>query len=424
LKLWSLVTFKLKNYLYTMKRSGSADLPLHGGHVPPWLSERMAKLGLAIVETIAMEFSTAEVISKLANPFWFQSFGAVMGMDWHSSGITTSVLGALKRSVNPHTKELGIYICGGKGKHSTKTPDELIAVGNRTGLNGTELAGLSRLTAKVDNTAVQDGFQLYQHNFIVNTQGDWCVIQQGMNNYTGTARRYHWHSENLQSFINEPHTFIYGENQGKILNLTAASAAETREKSLLILNEHPDKIIKEINHLVMPNHHDVRMKDVNMKRLGAMLWMAHENKPEDFEGLLMLKGMGPRTVQSLALVSEVIYGTPTRFDDPARFSFAHGGKDGHPFPVPVNVFDETISTLQTAIQRAKIGNSDKLHAIQKLSELSRDAEKSFTPNTNFDALIQKERDNSYKYGGRTIFGEAKPPKTSKPKGDENQLMLF
>ena len=392
-----------------MKRSGSADLPLHGGHVPPWLAERMAKLGLAIVETIAMEFSTAAVISKLANPFWFQSFGAVMGMDWHSSGITTSVLGALKRSVNPHAKELGIYICGGKGKHSMKTPEELIAVGNRTGLNGIELAGLSRLTAKVDNTALQDGFQLYQHNFIVNTWGDWCVIQQGMNNKNSLARRYHWHSENLQSFINEPHTFICGENQGKILNLTAGDAAETREKSLLILNEHPDRILKELNHLVMPNHHDVRMKDVNMKRLGAMLWLAHENKPEDFEQLLMLKSMGPRTVQSLALVSEIIYGTPTRFDDPARFSFAHGGKDGHPFPVPINVFDEIIKTLQTAIQRAKIGNSDKLQSIQKLSELSRQAEDNFTSNTNFDSLIQKERDESYKYGGRTVFGDAMPP---------------
>jgi hypothetical protein len=404
-----------------MKRSGSADLPLHNGHVPLWLSERMAKLGLAIVETIAMEFSTAEVISKLANPFWFQSFGAVMGMDWHSSGITTSVLGALKRSVNPHAKELGIYICGGKGKNSMKTPDELLIVGERTGLNGIELAGLSKLTAKVDNTAIQDGFQLYQHNFIVNSNGDWCVIQQGMNNQTSTARRYHWHSKDLKSFINEPHTFIYGENQGQILNLTASNANTTREKSLLIVNENPDKIIKEINHLIMPNHHDVRIKDVNMKRLGAMLWMAHENKPEDFEGLLMLKGMGPRTIQSLALVSEIIYGTPTRFDDPARFSFAHGGKDGHPFPVPVKVFDETINTLQSAINRAKIGNADKMHAIQKLSEISRNAEKDFTPNTNFDALIKKERDESYKYGGRTIFGEAKPPKNKDIPG---QLKLF
>jgi len=408
-----------------MKRSGSADLPLHGGQVPLWLSERMAKLGLAIVETIAMEFSTSEVISKLANPFWFQSFGAVMGMDWHSSGITTSVLGALKKSVNPHSKELGIYICGGKGKHSAKTPDELITVGQRTGLNGTDLAGLSRLTAKVDNTAIQDGFQLYQHNFIVNTQGDWCVIQQGMNNYTSTARRYHWHSKDLQSFVNEPHTFIYGQNQGQILNLTANDAATAREKSLLILREHPDKILKEVSHLVMPNHHDVRMKDVNMKRLGAMLWVAHENRPEDFEDLLMLKGMGPRTIQSLALVSEVIYGTPTRFDDPARFSFAHGGKDGHPFPVPTKVFDETINTLQTAINRAKIGNGDKMLAIQKLGEISRNAEKDFEHNVNndqFDELIQKERNESYKYGGRTIFGLAKPPKN---KGiDPGQLQLF
>lgn len=405
-----------------MKRSGSADLPLHNGHVPLWLSERMAKLGLAIVETIAMEFSTSEVISKLANPFWFQSFGAVMGMDWHSSGITTSVLGALKRSVNPHAKELGIYICGGKGKHSMKTPDELITVGKRTGLNGIELAGLSRLTAKIDNTAIQDGFQLYQHNFIVDVAGNWCVIQQGLNNATSTARRYHWHSKDLQSFVNEPHTYIYGENQGSILNLTAGAAALTREKSLLIANEHPDRIIKELNHLTMPGHHDVKMKDVNMKRLGAMLWMAHENKPEDFEGLLMLKGMGPRTIQSLALVSEVIYGTPTRFEDPARFSFAHGGKDGNPFPVPIKVFDETINTLQTAINRAKIGNSDKMAAIQKLSEISRNAEKDFTPNTNFEALIQKERDESYKYGGRTIFGDAKPPK--KQSGDSGQLKLF
>ena len=296
-----------------MKRYGSADLPLHNGHVPLWLSERMAKLGLAIVETIIMEFSAEEVVNKLSNPFWFQSFGAVMGMDWHSSGITTSVLGALKRSVNPHSKELGIYICGGKGKHSLKTPNELYIVGNKTGLDGNELAGYSKLTAKVDNTAIQDGYQLYQHNFIVTDKGNWCVIQQGMNDLNGMARRYHWHSKDLQSFINEPHTFIYGKNQGEILNLTALTALQAREKSLLLVNEDPGRIIKEVNHLVMPYHHDVRMKDVNMKRLGSMLWVAHENRPENFEDLLMLKGMGPRAIQSLALVSEVIYGTPTPF---------------------------------------------------------------------------------------------------------------
>lgn len=405
-----------------MKRSGSADLPLHYGHVPMWLAERMSKLGFAIVETIAMEFSTSEVISKLSNPFWFQSFGAVMGMDWHSSGITTSVLGALKRSVNPHSKELGIYICGGKGKHSMQTPQELLSVGERTGLNGLALSNFSKLTAKVDNTAIQDGFQLYQHNFIVDGQGQWAVIQQGMNPDSKTARRYHWHSENLQSFVNEPHTFIFGENQGRILDLTSGNAVSTRASILEMAKESPDKIIKEMNHLIMPNHHDVKMKDVNMKRLGAMLWTTHENKPEDFEELLLLKGMGPRALQSLALVSEIIYGTESRFEDPARFSFAHGGKDGHPFPVPIKIYDETISTLQKAIQRAKIGNSDKLNAIQKLSEIAQNAEMSFTPNENFDALVQQERDESYQYGGRTVFGDAKPPK-AKPT-IPNQLKLF
>lgn len=406
-----------------MKRSGTADLPLHYGHVPLWLAERMSKLGFAIVETIALEFSTSEVISKLSNPFWFQSFGAVMGMDWHSSGITTSVLGALKKSVNPHSKELGIYICGGKGKHSLLTPQELLFVGEKTGLDGNNLANCSRLTAKVDNTAIQDGFQLYQHNFIVDNKGQWAVIQQGMNPDSKTARRYHWHSPDLKSFINEPHTFIYGENQGRILNLTAEAASKSREGILELTKESPAKIMKEMQYLSMPDHHDVRMEDVNMKRLGAMLWTTHENKPEDFEELLLLKGMGPRALQSLALVSEVIYGTPTRFEDPARFSFAHGGKDGHPFPVPVKIYDETIDTLQRAIQRAKIGNSDKINAIQKLSEISRKAEESFTPNANFDALIQRERDESYKYGGRTIFGDAKPPK-NKPSNPNNQLELF
>jgi len=404
-----------------MKRSGSADLPLHYGHVPLWLAERMAKLGLAIVETIATEFSTTEVISKLSNPFWFQSLGAVMGMDWHSSGITTSVMGALKKSVNPHSKELGIYICGGKGKHSIQTPNELLAVGDKTGLNGMELGNCSKLAAKVDNTAIQDGFQLYMHSFIVSNTGEWSVIQQGMNAETKTARRYHWHSENLKSFVDEPHTFIYGENQGQILNLTHKNAVNTRNRTLEISRENPDKIIREINHLVMPDHHDVRMKDVNLKRLGAMLWLTHENQPEDFEALLSLKGMGPRALQSLALVSEVIYGTPARFEDPARFSFAHGGKDGHPFPVPTKIYDETINTLQIAIQKAKIGNSDKMQAIRKLSEIARNAENNFIPNTNFNQVIQRERENSYQYGGRTVFGKAQPPKII---SDNGQLKLF
>jgi hypothetical protein len=405
-----------------MKRSGTADLPLHYGAVPPWLAERMAKLGLAITEVILMEYGKADWIRRLSDPYWFQSLGAVMGMDWHSSGITTSVLGALKKAINPLSKELGIYICGGKGKHSRQTPNELIAIGEKTGLNAQQLVQCSKLSAKVDNTAIQDGFQLYLHNFIVSTEGQWTVIQQGLNDNTGTARRYHWHSQQLQSFVNEPHTAICGFQPGDILNLVDKEAASTREGILTISKESPAIMLPEIQQLILPAHHDVRAKDVDLKRLGAMLWLTHEKKPADFEELLLLEGMGPRTLQSMALVSEVIHGTTTRFKDPARFAFAHGGKDGHPFPVPTKVYDETISTLQHAVQKAKIGQSDKLQAIKKLTELAQKAEDNFTPNNNFEQLIEKERNESWRYGGRTVMGKAQPPSKRTSKGV--QLRLF
>ncbi|CAM4283734.1 hypothetical protein SAMN06265348_109201 [Pedobacter westerhofensis] len=393
-----------------MKRSGTADMPLHYGHIPKWLAERMSRLGLAITEAIITEYGTAEVLRRLSDPFWFQSLGAVMGMDWHSSGITTSVMGALKSAVNPLSKELGIYICGGKGKSSKNTPQELLLYSDRNGLNGTELVRCSKLSAKVDNTAVQDGFQLYMHSFVVNTEGLWTVVQQGMQDGSSTARRYHWHSGAMQSFIEEPHTAICGQNQGAILNMVAKEALPSQQGILSMTAENPSRMIAEVQQLVMPRHHDVRAKDVDLKRLGAMLWLTHEKQPADFEELLLLQGMGPRTLQSMALVSEIIYGTPSRFKDPARFSFAHGGKDGHPFPVPVKVYDETLSVLSKAIEKAKIGQAEKLQAIQKLGELSRQAEKGFTPNDNFDELIEIERRDSWKHGGKTIFGDAKPPK--------------
>ncbi|MGN6193623.1 MAG: DUF763 domain-containing protein [Ginsengibacter sp.] len=404
-----------------MKRSGSADLPLHYGSVPKWLSERMAKLGFAITESIITEYGKEEILRRLSDPFWFQSFGAVMGMDWHSSGITTSVMGALKRAVNPHSKELGIYICGGKGKFSKQTPDELLRIADSTGLNGNELIRCSKLSAKVDNTAIQDGFQLYTHNFILSNTGEWTVVQQGMRAEDRTARRYHWHCENIRSFVEEPHTGICGVNLGNILNLTASEALPSREGILKISGENPEKIIDAFQHLKMPSHHDVRAEDVNLKRLGTTLWLAHENHPESFEELLLLKGVGPRTIQSLALVSEVIHGSPTRFKDPARFSFAHGGKDGHPFPVPTKVYDETISVLEKAVERAKLGINDKNTAIKKLHEIASRAEENFIPNNHFDALIEKERNESWKYGGRTVFGDAKPPKEIKK---DIQLKLF
>ena len=404
-----------------MKRSGSADLPLHYGAVPKWLAERMAKLGLAITESIITEYGQNEFLRRLSDPFWFQSFGAVMGMDWHSSGITTSVMGALKRSINPLSKELGIYICGGKGKYSKQTPGELLVIADNTGLNGNELVRCSKLSAKVDNTAVQDGFQLYTHNFILSSSGEWTVVQQGMRVEDKTARRYHWHSQNIRSFVEEPHTGICGINQGNILNLTAIEANTAREGIMNISGEDPTQIINTFQQLKMPSHHEVRSEDVNLKRLGSTLWLAHEQQPQNFEELLLLKGVGPRTIQSLALVSEVIHGSPVRFKDPARFSVAHGGKDGHPFPVPTKVYDETIHVLQNAVEKAKIGTTDKAQAIKKLHEISARVEKDFIPNDNFEALVEKERNESWKYGGKTVFGDAKPPKKlEKP----SQLKLF
>jgi uncharacterized protein len=396
-----------------MKRSGSADLPLHNGSVPPWLYERMSKLGFAITEAILNEYGKKDFLSRLSDPFWFQSFGAVMGMDWHSSGITTSVMGALKRAINPHAKELGIYICGGKGKFSKDAPKELLLVGEQTGLNGDELVRLSKLSAKVDNTAVQDGFQLYIHNFIVSNEGDWSVVQQGMREGDAMARRYHWHSQNIRSFVEEPHTGICGKNMGAILNLTAAEANATRKGIVDITTEKPERMMQDFQQLLMPSHHDVRSKDVDLRRLGTILWLAHEKKVQNFEELLLLEGVGPRTVQSLTLVSEVIHGTPSRFKDPARFSFAHGGKDGHPFPVPTKTYDEVIETLQKAIGKAKIGQNDKAQALKKLHEIAFQKEKDFIPTDNLQKLIEKEIEESWQYGGKTIFGDAKPPKRSK-----------
>ena len=393
-----------------MRHAGSADLPLHNGHVPKWLAERMAKLGGAITEAILIEFGKKAFIGRMSDPSWFQSLGCVLGMDWHSSGITTSVMGALKSAINPRAKELGIYICGGRGKHSRKTPDELLRVGDQTGLDGNALVKSSRLVAKVDNTAIQDGFQIYLHSFVVSDEGDWSVVQQGMNGITGYARRYHWSSHDLKSYVDDPHQFIYGKNQGQILNLTDKEAGKARDAIISISKEHPVKMIEEIRKIRLPAHHDVKQKDVDLRRLGAVLAISNELPTDQFEELLLIQGLGPRTLQSLALVSEVIYGTESRFQDPARFSFAHGGKDGHPFPVPTKVYDESISMLKRAVEKAQLGHSDKLKSLNALTKASQRMEADFIPTGNLDDLIQKERNDSWKYGGRTVNGFAEKPK--------------
>ncbi len=408
-----------------MKRSGSADLPLHSGRVPAWLHERMSQLGGAIAECIVTEYGQSELLRRISDPFWFQSLGAVLGMDWHSSGITTSVMGALKKSINQRSKHLGLYVCGGRGKHSRQTPRELLQLADEIGLHGDELVRCSRLTAKIDNTAIQDGFQIYLHSFVVSSEGHWSVVQQGMNPTLGYARRYHWHSPSLQSFVSDPHTSIYGSNQGEILNMVDHRAGKARQSTLEIIDEKPALILKEAMHLKMPAHHDVRVSDIDLKRLGAILYATQEANIPDFETLLLQEGLGPRTLQSLALVSEIIYGAPIRFTDPARYAFAHGGKDGHPFPVPLETYDETISFLNETVRRAKLNQSDRNQAFRKLSNMARQLEDDFEPDpSKYEAVLQREKRLMQRLGGRTVDDkEPSIPKEARQKGTI-QMNLF
>ena len=366
------------------RRTGSADLPLHGGRVPPWLATRMSSLGAVITQAIVHHYGRDEFLQRLSHPFWFQSFGAVMGMDWHSSGITTSVIGALKRGLGPLSNELGIHVCGGRGQHSRKTPDELRLLGERIGFDGAKLTRASRLVAKVDSAAVQDGFDLYLHGFFVTDDGKWTVVQQGMNGDRKQARRYHWHSENLKSFVDEPHSAIDGPVQGEIVNLTDKRAEISRARQLDLLEDFgPDRMCPNwrryrrtpaqalLPHLIMPAHHDVRSSDVFTRRLHGTLAAAAERGPVDFPDLLLTPGVGARTVRSLAMVAEVVHGAPYRFRDPARFSLAHGGKDRHPYPVPIKVYDETIRVMKSAVRNAKLARDEEMQALKRLDDQAR-----------------------------------------------------
>ena len=399
-------------------RSGSADLPLHGGRVPAWLGERMTRLGTIIAEAIILHHGRDDLLRRLAHPFWFQSFGAVMGMDWHSSGITTSVVGALKRGLNPRSSELGIHVCGGRGRHSRKTPEELVTAGERAGFDGAALGGISRLVAKVDSAAVQDGFDLYLHGFIVTDDGRWTVVQQGMNDGRRTARRYHWLSEGLESFVDSPHSAIEGRSGGEIVNLADRRAAGSRQAQLDLLKSlGPDGLVREaaalrpsvatdqppLPHLLMPSRHDVTSGDVVLRRLHASLAAADEAGPADFPELLQVPGVGARTIRSLAMVAEIVHGEPCRFSDPARYSLAHGGKDRHPFPVPLKVYDKTINVLKSAVEQAKLGRDEKIGAIRRLDQQARRLE-AHVGGPSLDAFIAEERARSGEYGGMSIFG--------------------
>jgi hypothetical protein len=399
------------------RRTGSADLPLHGGRVPPWLTTRMSSLGAIITQAIVHHYGRDEFLQRLSHPFWFQSFGAVMGMDWHSSGITTSVIGALKHGLGPLSGELGVHVCGGRGKHSRKTPDELRRLGESVGFDGAKLTRASRLVAKVDSAAVQDGFDLYLHGFFVADDGKWTVVQQGMNGDEKQARRYHWHSENLTSFVDEPHSAIDGPVQGEIVNLTDKRAEPSRASQLQLLNDlGPDRILRELTaisgeipaqallpHLIMPAHHEVRSSDVFSRRLHGTLAAAAERGPVDFPELLLTPGVGARTVRSLAMVAEVVHGAPYRFRDPARFSLAHGGKDRHPYPVPIKVYDETIRVLKSAIGNSKLGREEGLQALKRLDDQARRLER-VARGPTLETFVASELAASPKLDGRSIFG--------------------
>jgi hypothetical protein len=386
-----------------MKRSGIADLPLHSGRVPQWLAERMTKLGTAITETIIRDYGTSMLLSRLSDPFWFQALGAVMGMDWHSSGITTAVMGALKRGLASRADELGIYICGGRGRFSRNTPQELRAIAERRGFDGEALVRTSRLTARVDNNAIADGFQIYLHSFVVTANGEWAVVQQGLNDHSGLARRYHWHSQAVRSFVAEPHAAIVGENQGTIMNLVAAQAEPAQAALLNIVGEKPETTLKVARRLRMPDHHDVRAENIDLKRLGAVLAVAYERDFHDFAEVLLLEHLGPRTLQSLALIAEVVHGAPSRFSDPARFSFAFGGKDRHPFPVPLKTYDESLNILRRSLDAAKFGDKEKLDGFRRLDRFARAVESQFNTEADFDAIIAHETSISDALDGRSAL---------------------
>jgi uncharacterized protein len=400
-------------------RTGTANLPLHGGRVPTWLATRMAALGRVMTEAIVHHYGRQEFLRRIADPFWFQSFGAVMGMDWHSSGITTSVIGALKRGLAPVQDELGIFICGGRGAHSRRTPAELAGMGERTGVDTAPLIRTSRLVAKIDSALVQDGYELYLHGFFATPEGDWCVVQQGMNADLREARRYHWSCDSVVGFFDSPHQAIEGRNVGSIINLSDRGAAQNRSAGLDLVREGPgplltvlkrygtahshtlDLFAPPVPHLQMPARHDVRAPDVDLKRLHATLAAAADRGPKDFADLLLLPGIGARTVASVAFVAEVLHGAPYRFRDPARFSLAHGGKDGHPFPVPLKVYDETIAVLKRAIANAKLGRNEALEAIRRLDQQARSID-DVLEGPSFADYVAIEREHSASYGGRTV----------------------
>jgi hypothetical protein len=356
-----------------MRQTGIAYLPLHGGKAPAWLFQRMVRLGREIARLIVEDHGPEELLVRISDPYWFQSLGCVLGFDWHSSGVTTTVCGALKEGLKGMERELGLVIAGGKGATSRKTPSEILQAGEKLALarDPDELVYLSRLTAKIDNNAVQDGFQLYHHNFFFTLNGSWAVVQQGMNDRF--ARRYHWYSEKIQSLTLEPHSAICSNLQKQsALNLVASESAKAQTMMTDLSHEEPQKItreLKKLQTLSLASRHEVSLKELRPDSIEKILLKTYERRAKDFEGLLGMPGVGAKTLRALALISEITYGTPASWKDPAKFSFAHGGKDGHPYPVNRKTYDRSIEILRKALERTRIERSEKEKALKRLLTL-------------------------------------------------------
>ncbi len=356
-------------------RTGCANLPLHTGKAPAWLFSRMVRLAREVVSHVVAEYGPDEMLDRLSDPFWFQSFGCVLGFDWHSSGVTTTTCGAVKEGIKGLEQELGFYAAGGKGAVSRRTPSEITSACERLSRDPEPLVYASRMSAKVDSAAVQDGYQIYHHCFFFTPSGHWCVVQQGMSETDRTARRYHWLGENVSDFVVEPHAAVCCDHRGETLNLVAQESNDARSCSAQIAGQSPEKTLaalQKLPHLVLPRRHLVSEADVNSKYLKKILLQTYEQAPQDFESLLGTPGVGPKTVRALALVSELIYGARTSVRDPARFSFAHGGKDGTPYPVDRPTYERTIEVLHQALDRAKVDRSEKIGALKRLAVIEKD----------------------------------------------------
>ena len=405
-----------------MINAGSIGMPLHFGRVPTFLTERMGQMGDAIVESIVDNYGKSEVLTRMSDPNWFQALGAVMGMHWNSSGVTATVLGSLKRRINPKAHDLGLYILGGKGKQSHGAARQIERVSDRHGLEGKELVKACQLTRRVDNNAVQDGFGLYQQYFILSDEGEWTSISQGMNRNNRRARRYHWHSPTVRSFVDQPHTGIVGIEQQQVLNLVDSEADMLRTNMLNLTKEKPEEVVEALRGTELPDRHDVQKDDINLARLGSVLNLAYNRDIEKFDDLVMMHGVGPRTLKALAMASEVIHGDSTRFDDPARFSFAVGGKDGRPHPIDETAFDETVEMLQNSVDKSKLGDKDKSDALKRLHSMAVKGESGGSPIDFLSDLIEQEWKHAEENDGKTFMGSVVKGLTRKLMDTQNGLL--